>query len=120
MNRRTFLTSALKAGAAGLLVPEWLLDYRGRSQVAVPAMSHVHIINGHPLDALIKMAADLASFENLDYTVAMSIIQHGLEGNAHYVIHPPRELPRDKNFKREYLGTFSEPVAYVKPNGRLD
>lgn len=38
MNRRGFLTSALKATAAGILVPEWILDPpKGRSMVSVPS-----------------------------------------------------------------------------------
>lgn len=96
MNRRTFLTSALKAGAAGLLVPEWLLDYRGRSQVAVPAMSRLHVIEGKTLDALMQMAVDLASVENLDYSVAVSVIRRGLEGEAHFIVHDWRNYEHRK------------------------
>lgn len=40
LSRRGFLSAALKATAAGILVPEWLLDpLKGRSMVAVPSFS---------------------------------------------------------------------------------
>ncbi len=43
-SRRAFLTTALRATVAGVLVPEWLLDpLKGRSMVSVPGMwGHPH------------------------------------------------------------------------------
>ena len=38
-SRRAFLTTALRATVAGVLVPEWLLDpLKGRSMVTVPGL----------------------------------------------------------------------------------
>ena len=38
LNRRSFLTSGLKLGLAGVLAPEWILDPpKGRSMISVPS-----------------------------------------------------------------------------------
>lgn len=46
MNRRGFLLSAMLATAAGILVPEWILDPpKGRSMVSVPSLGGITDVN---------------------------------------------------------------------------
>ncbi len=70
-SRRAFLTAALRATAAGVLVPEWLLDpLKGRSMVSVPGYSGVRCSLG--------LLEDIAAMRKIDELLGSTGLSSGM------------------------------------------